>query len=93
MRHFASLQDKTDRKGNEIVYWYDFQNHLTRKVLPDNSQVNYTYDDAGRLAQVTDPSGTYGFQYDNMGRLVGTTTNYSFVTTRTFTTSYGYDAA
>src|SRR2546425_11829085 len=31
--------------------------------------------------------------FDNMGRLTGTTTSYSFLTGRNFTTSYGYDAA
>jgi RHS repeat-associated protein len=45
------------------------------------------------LTQVTDPTGTYSFTFDNMGRLTGTTTNYSFLTGRSFTTSYGYDAA
>jgi len=28
-----------------------------------------------------------------MGRLTGTSTQYAFLTSRTFTTSYGYDAA
>src|SRR4030095_9850822 len=39
------------------------------------------------------PTGTYSFTFDNMGRLTGTTTSYSFLTSRTFTTSYSYDAA
>jgi RHS repeat-associated protein len=42
---------------------------------------------------VTDPSGTYIFTFDNMGRLTGTTTNYAFLTGRHLTTGYGYDAA
>jgi len=42
---------------------------------------------------VSDPTGTYGFAYDNMGRLIGTTTEYSFLTGHTFTNSYTYDAA
>jgi YD repeat-containing protein len=49
---------------------------------------------------VNDPTGTYGFSYDtstplsagNMGRLTGTSTQYSFLT-GTFTNSYSYDAA
>jgi YD repeat-containing protein len=44
-----------------------------------------------RLQQVTDPTGTYGFAYDNMGRLVGTTTQYAFLSGN-YTTSYTYDA-
>jgi YD repeat-containing protein len=33
----------------------------------------------GKIRQVTDPTGTYGFAYDNMGRLIGTTTQYSYL--------------
>lgn len=47
----------------------------------------------GKIKQVTDPTGTYGFAYDNMGRLIGTTTQYSFLTGTTFTNTYAYDAA
>jgi RHS repeat-associated protein len=47
----------------------------------------------GKIQQVSDPTGTYGFAYDNMGRLIGTTTQYSFVPGTTFTNSYTYDAA
>jgi len=46
-----------------------------------------------RLTQVSDPSGTYSFTFDNMGRLTGTTTSYAFLTGRNFTTAYSYDAA
>jgi RHS repeat-associated protein len=42
---------------------------------------------------VNDPTGTYAFAYDNMGRLIGTTTNYSFLSGTTFTNAYTYDAA
>jgi YD repeat-containing protein len=68
-------------------------NRITQKTYPDNSTVIYTYDNASRLTQVSDPTGTYQFTFDNMGRLTGTTTSYSFLTGRNFTASYGYDAA
>lgn len=55
--------------------------------------MNYTYDNDSRLTQLTDPTGTYQFTFDNMGRLTNTTTSYSFLTGRNFTTAYGYDAA
>ena len=42
---------------------------------------------------MNDPTGTYAFAYDTMGRLIGTTTSYSFLSARNFTTSIGYDAA
>ena len=56
-------------------------------------QVEYVYDLVGKIQQVTDPTGTYGFAYDNMGRLVGTTTQYSFLPSTTYTNAYTYDAA
>jgi hypothetical protein len=34
--------------------------------------VDYVYDVAGKISQITDPTG-YGMAYDNMGRLIGTT--------------------
>ena len=54
--------------------------------------MQYPYDLVGKVAQVNDPTGTYGFSYDNMGRLTGTSTQYSFLT-GTFTNSKTYDAA
>ncbi|HVS87335.1 MAG TPA: hypothetical protein VHF01_03815 [Candidatus Acidoferrum sp.] len=60
---------------------------------PDSITVNYTYDNDSHLTQVTDPSATYSFTFDNMGRLIDTTTNYAFLTGRHLSTGYGYDAA
>ncbi|HVO64555.1 MAG TPA: IPT/TIG domain-containing protein [Terriglobales bacterium] len=89
----GNLTGKTDRKNQQITYTYDQLNRLTQKTYPDTTTVNYTYDDDSRLTQVTDPTGTYTFTFDNMGRLSGTTTNVAFLTSRSFVTSYGYDAA
>jgi RHS repeat-associated protein len=88
-----NLISKTDRKNQTIQYVYDVLNRMTRKIYPDSTEADYVYDLAGKIQQVNDPTGTYAFAYDNMGRLTGTTTNYSFLTSRSFTTSYGYDAA
>jgi YD repeat-containing protein len=54
--------------------------------------VTFTFDGASRLTQVSDPTGTYTFGYDNLGRLTQTTTNYSFLASRTLTVNYTYDA-
>ncbi len=89
----GNLTGKTDRKNQTINYAYDLSNRLTQKTYPDSTTVNYTYDNDSRLTQVTDPTGTYQFTFDNMGRLTGTTTSYSFLTGRNFTTAYTYDAA
>ncbi len=40
-----------------------------------------------------DPTGTYGFGYDNMNRLTQTTTQYAFLTGQNFQNGYTYDAA
>ena len=87
-----NLLTKTDRKGQTINYGYDALYRLTSKTYPDQTAVNYTYDPVNRLTQVTDPTGTYSFTYDNLGRLVGTGTQYSFLSTL-LTNSYAYDAA
>ncbi len=89
----GNLTSKTDRKGQYISYTYDQLNRLTQKTYPDTTTVNYTYDNDSRLTQVVEPTGTYSFTFDNMGRLTGTTTSYSFLTSRNFTTAYSYDAA
>ena len=87
-----NLTSKTDRKGQTIQYVYDALNRLSDKTYPDSTSVEYTYDLVGKVTQVNDPTGTYGFSYDNMGRLTGTATEYSFLT-GTFTNAYAYDAA
>jgi len=50
------------------------------------------HDKDSRLTQVSDPTGTYGFSYDHMGRLATTTVQYAFLTGQTFTNTYSYDA-
>jgi RHS repeat-associated protein len=88
-----NLLSKTDRNGHAINYTYDYLNRLSQKSYPDSTAVNYTYDLANRLTQVADPTGTYGSTYDNMNRLTQTSTAYSFISGKTFTVGYGYDAA
>ena len=41
-------------------------NRLTQKTYPDSTSVAYTYDNASRLTQVSDPTGTYQFTFDNI---------------------------
>ncbi len=89
----GNLTSKTDRKNQTINYVYDALDRLAQKTYPDSTHVDYVYDLVGKIQQVNDPTGTYAFAYDNMGRLIGTTTSYSFLTSRTFTTSYTYDKA
>jgi RHS repeat-associated protein len=87
-----NLTSKTDRNGQTIQYVYDDLYRLTQKNYPNSTSVEYVYDLVGKLQQVTDPTGTYDFAYDNMGRLVGTTTQYTFLSNTTYTNAYTYDA-
>ena len=63
--------------------------------------MEYAYDLAGKVQQVSDPTGTYSFagacpergRRDNMGRLIGTTTQYAWLPGLNFQNAYTYDAA
>jgi RHS repeat-associated protein len=68
-----NLTSKTDRKNQAIQYVYDALNRLTQKTYPDSTTAAYTYDLVGKILQVNDPTGTYAFAYDNMGRLTQVT--------------------
>jgi RHS repeat-associated protein len=87
----GNLKNKTDRKGQTITYTYDGADRLKTKAYPDQTGVAYTYDLASRLTQVVDPTGTYQFSYDNLGRQKQATTNYAFLPARTLTVKSGYD--
>jgi RHS repeat-associated protein len=89
----GDLLSKTDRKGQTIQYVYDALKRLTSKQYPGGTSAEYTYDLVGRILNVTDPTGSYGFAYDNMGRMLSSTTQYSFLPGQTLTNSYTYDAA
>ncbi len=88
-----NLTSKTDRKNQTIQYVYDSLYRMTSKTYPDSTAANYVYDLVGKIQQVTDPTGTYGFAYDNMGRLIGTTTQYTFLPGHNFQNGYAYDAS
>ncbi len=87
----GNLKSKTDRKNQTIQYVYDSLYRLTKKTYPDTSIATFVYDLVGKIQSVTDPSGTYTFVYDNMGRLTGTTTQYSSLPG--YNVNYTYDAA
>ena len=88
-----NLTSKTDRKGQTIQYVYDSLYRMIGKTYPDSTAVDYVYDLVGKIQQVTDPTGNYAFAYDSMGRLIGTTTQYSFLPGHSFQNGYAYDAA
>jgi len=89
----GNLTSKTDRKGQTIQYVYDSLYRMNSETYPDSTSASYVYDLVGEIQQVTDPTGTYAFANDNMGRLTGTTTQYSFLPGHNFQNTYTYDAA
>ncbi len=89
----GNLTSKTDRKNQTIQYVYDALNRLTTKTYPDTTSANYYYDLASRVYQVNDPTGGYTIAYDNMGRQIGTATQYAFLPGHTYTAVNVYDAA
>jgi len=58
------------------------------KTYPDTKTVDYVYDLEGEIQQVNDPTGMSAFAYDTMGRLIGTTTKYTSMTSRHSTNPY-----
>ena len=92
MTWWAICSRRPTARATRFQYVYDALYRLSSKTYPDTTNVEYTYDLANKVLQVADPTGTYGFAYDNMGRLISTTTNYTFVA-GAYTNSYTYDAA
>ena len=90
---FPIIRSKVDRNSQTINYNYDFQNRVWQKNYSDSTTTQFNYDAADRLSQVTDPTGTYTFTYDNMNRLTQATTDYTFDTAGALSVGYGYDAA
>lgn len=64
--------------GNRIEYVYDARNNITavRRFISDNNSVvdQYEYDGFNRKVRVVDPrGGVTQFEYDALGRVIGTT--------------------
>ena len=87
-----NLLTKTDRKGQTINYGYDALYRLTSKTYPNSDRGQLHLRPAEPLDAGHRPHGDLSFTYDNLGRLLGTGTQYSFLS-GTLNNSYAYDAA
>ena len=92
----GNLRYKT-QNGQTIEYQYDVLGRLTHIIYSDPAEnVTMAYDTGtgnyllGRLASVTDSSGTVNYSYDINGNLISETRTVAGVT---YITGYGYDAA
>lgn len=77
----SNLTWQKDGKGQENSLTYDRLSRIISKIYLINNinkgQIDYTYDTGsyglGRLAKVTDLSGSTEFTYDKLGRVISTT--------------------
>ena len=70
------LSRMTYGNGDYINYAYDRLGRTTEKEIVSGSstrKINYVYNGDGQLHSVKDGSTAYGYTYDTLGRLVGTT--------------------
>ncbi|WP_244192373.1 RHS repeat-associated core domain-containing protein [Pseudomonas rhodesiae] len=85
----GNLQEKTEYgdDGSQLVTRYerDHAGRLVRKILPDDSVVEYTYDRQGNLLSVDDGHWTLAYEYDRQNRLTAEHQGWG-------TLRYGYDA-
>ncbi|MBX4135766.1 RHS domain-containing protein [Pseudomonas sp. S5F11] len=83
------LQEKTEYgdDGSQLVTRYerDHAGRLVRKILPDDSVVEYTYDRQGNLLSVDDGHWALAYEYDRQNRLTAEHQGWG-------TLRYGYDA-
>ncbi len=75
-----------DAFGNVVKYGYDAVGNRTSLTYPDGHVVNYTFDVANRLTEVSGPSDV-SYSYDDANRLSGITR------ANNVSSTYTYDAA
>jgi len=96
----GNLVTSTDANGATTTRIYDADNRVTQAQSVRSGfateTVNWTYDDAtsgnfgkGRLASMTDPSGSAAYAYERRGMLKN---EIKTIASTPFTTSYTYDA-
>ncbi len=90
---------RTDARGVVTEWTYDALGRALTMAFPDSpaEDVAYAYDDPtagyfgiGRLASVTDDSGSTGYRYDPRGNKVW---EQRVIDTQTYVTEYDYDSA
>jgi RHS repeat-associated protein len=63
MGRVKNHQQQVDTNTYTLSYGYDFGGQLTSETYPSGRVVNYAYDDASRLSQVSSGSTTYATQF------------------------------
>ena len=65
----GNLTSRNDPNGNAVTYVYDALNRLIEKSYTGNTD-KYGYDEAGNLISAYNNNIAYGFEYDNLNRLL-----------------------
>ncbi len=73
MKHDAlgRLIEITDSRNRTISYSLNAAGSRTRMIMPDGETVDYSYDGAGRLADLDSFCGRFDFSYDSLSRRTG----------------------
>ncbi len=92
----GEVTQKTDRDGRVTQYVYDNVGDLTAELWKDGSTtvrtIGYTYDAAGEMLSPSDPSASYTYAYNNLGRVTSTAASIAGLTPAITLTNW-YDAA
>ena len=92
----GNLTQSTDARGVVVQYAYDALNRLTAITYPASpaENVTYTYDTGtngiGRLASISDASGSITFAYDDRGNVTAET---RVIDGQSYATAYSFDLA
>ncbi|NJL53558.1 MAG: RHS repeat protein, partial [Hydrococcus sp. SU_1_0] len=102
----GNIISTTDFNGEIILYEYNTNNQLTKKLFEDGTSVEFNYDNVGRLESIVDDRGTTDYTYNERGNLLsrtepdGKTISYAYndsgklesIITDSQVTSYTYDS-
>jgi len=65
----GNLISRIDANNNTINYTYDALNRLVKKQYPDSTQETFNYDARGSMLTAANPSISYSYTYNPLGRL------------------------
>jgi len=68
------LKGETDWSGRYTEYIYDKAKRLQTKILPDNTRLNYCWDDNDRLKSISTNKSQIVYEYDESDRLTRAST-------------------
>lgn len=90
----GNVRSYTDAKGQGAMLVYDALDRVVSVTYTDGAVTSYTYDQgsfgAGRLTQISDPTGTTQHEYDQYGQIIRQSRS---IMGAVYTTAYQYNSA